>query len=291
MADDFQEDLAFEAADDAADIGEGLLLDIDGYEGPLHLLLELARKQKVDLARISILALAEQYLSFIKTAEDLRIELAADYLVMASWLAYLKSRLILPKTEVEDVPLEEDELAAHLAFRLQRLEAMRRAADALFRLPVTGIATQVRGAPEGLRSRTSPLFEAELFDILKAYGESRSKASIRNHKLPKPKVLSLEDARSRLRRAMLATLSDGVDAEGWQSLNALMPKSDEVGEGVPVSSIKASSLLAGLELAKEGEVELRQTATFAPIYVRGTQLTSRREDNSEPKQAVSQDNE
>ena len=288
MADDFQEDLQFEAADDAADLGKGLLLDIDGYEGPLHLLLELARKQKVDLARISILALAEQYLAFIKSAEDLRIELAADYLVMASWLAYLKSRLILPKAETEDIPLEEDELAAHLAFRLQRLEAMRRAADALFRLPITGIATQVRGAPEGLRSRTSPLFEAELFDILQAYGESRSKASIRNHKLPKPKVLSLEDARARLRRAMLASLSSGADSDGWQSLNALMPKGDEIAEGVPVSSVKASSLLAGLELAKEGEVELRQTGTFAPIYVRGTDRTARREENIAKEKPVNQ---
>lgn len=269
MADDFQEDLQFEAADDAADVGEGLLLDIDGYEGPLHLLLELARKQKVDLARISILALAEQYLNFIKTAENLRIELAADYLVMASWLAYLKSRLILPKMGEDDPLPEEDELAAHLAFRLQRLAAMRRAADALFRLPITGDAVQVRGAPEGLRSRTSPLYEAELFDILRAYGESRSKATIKHHTLPKPKVLSLEDARERLRRAMLATLTDTTDGGGWQSLSALMPKMDEVGDGVPESSIKASSLLAGLELAKEGELELRQSQTFAPIYVRG----------------------
>ena len=269
MADDFQEDLNFEAADDAADGGEGLVLDIDGYEGPLHLLLELARKQKVDLARISILDLAEQYLAFIKNAENLRIELAADYLVMASWLAYLKSRLILPKDgKEEDLP-EEDELAAHLAFRLQRLAAMRRAADAMFRLPITGVATQVRGMPEGLRSRTTPLFEAELFDILRAYGESRSKATIRNHKLPKPKVLSLEDARARLRRAMLSSLPGSIDADGWQSLNALMPALDDVGGGVPAASIKASSLLAGLELAKEGELELRQNKTFAPIYVRG----------------------
>ena len=123
--------------------------------------------------------------------------------------------------------------------------------------------------PEGLRSRTTPLFEAELFDILRAYGESRSKATIRNHKLPKPKVLSLEDARSRLRRAMLSSLPDSLDADGWQSLNALMPELDDVEGGVPAASIKASSLLAGLELAKEGELELRQNKTFAPIYVRG----------------------
>lgn len=270
MADDFQEDLQFEAADDASDLGEALVLDIDGYEGPLHLLLDLARKQKVDLARISILALAEQYLAFIKAAENLRIELAADYLVMAAWLAYLKSRLILPKMDAEEEPVEEDELAAHLAFRLQRLEAMRRAADALFRLPITGIATQVRGAPEGLRSRTTALWDAELFDILQAYGESRSKAVIRNHKLPRPKVLTLEDARNRLRRAMLSGLGSGGDVDGWHGLDALMPAPADLDDDIPVSSIKASSLLAGLELAKEGELELRQTGTFAPIYVRGS---------------------
>ena len=276
MSDDFQEDLAFEAADDAADDGEGLLLDIDGYEGPLHLLLELARKQKVDLARISILALAEQYLAFIKAAENLRIELAADYLVMASWLAYLKSRLILPKEGEEELLPEEDELAAHLAFRLQRLEAMRRAADGLFRLPITGIAVQVRGMPEGLRSRTTPLYEAELFDILKAYGESRSKAVFRNHKLPTPNVLSLDEARMRLRRALAAV---GItDGESWSSFDALLPSAAELKDGLPSASIKASSLLAGLELTKEGQMEIRQTGTFAPIYVRAA---DRKDENND----------
>jgi segregation and condensation protein A len=266
MSDDFQEDLNFQAADDAADIGEGLLLDIDGYEGPLHLLLELARKQKVDLARISILALAEQYLAFIKAAENLRIELAADYLVMASWLAYLKSRLILPKDGVDEQLPEEDELAAHLAFRLQRLEAMRRAADGLFRLPITGVAVQVRGMPEGLRSRTTPLYNAELFDILKAYGESRSKASIRNHSIKPPNILSLDEARQRLRRALAAV---GVtDNDTWTSFDALLPEAAELKDGLPNASVKASSLLAGLELTKEGQMEIRQTGTFAPIYVR-----------------------
>ena len=276
MSDDFQEDLAFEAADDAADDGEGLLLDIDGYEGPLHLLLELARKQKVDLARISILALAEQYLAFIKAAENLRIELAADYLVMASWLAYLKSRLILPKDGPEELLPEEDELAAHLAFRLQRLEAMRRAADGLFRLPITGVAVQVRGMPEGLRSRTTPLYEAELFDILKAYGESRSKATIRNQKMPVPNILSLDDARSRLRRALAAV---GItDSETWTSFDALLPNAAELKEGLPTASVQASSFLAGLELTKEGHMEIRQTGTFAPIYVRAADRKDERND-------------
>lgn len=265
MSEDFQEDLNFEAADNAADEGESLLIDIDGYEGPLHLLLELARKQKVDLARISILELAEQYIAFIKNAQDLRIELAADYLVMASWLAYLKSRLIIPKEGVEEQMPEADELAAHLAFRLQRLEAMRRAASGLFRLPQEGQNVFKRGMPEGLRSRTTPLWNAEIFDILEAYGTSRSRSIIKNHKLPKPLVLSLEGARLRLKRAIMA-LSSGSD--DWTSLESLLPTQDEFEKDIPLSSIKASSLLASLELTKEGHMELRQTGAFTPIFVR-----------------------
>jgi len=272
MSDDF-EVLNFEAADDAAEDGDGLVLDIDGYEGPLHLLLELAQKQKVDLARISILELAEQYLNFIKHANDLRIELAADYLVMASWLAYLKSRLILPRAD-EDAPPEEDELAAHLAFRLQRLEAMRRASRAFFKLPQFGQNIFGRGAPEGLCSRTSPLYEAELFDILKAYGAARSKEVILHREYPKPRVLPLEEARSRLQRAIMAL---GVGTEDWVALDGLLPESGEFHDNPPRQSIRASSLLAGLELAKEGEMEMRQTGAFTPIYVRGGQEKTKKE--------------
>lgn len=275
MSEEFQEDLKFEAANEAADEGEGLVLDLDGFGGPLHLLLELARKQKVDLARLSILELAEQYIAFIKSAQDLRIELAADYLVMAAWLAYLKSRLILPKDAGEVEP-EAEELAAHLAFRLERLEAMRRAVEGLMRLPQTGDAVHVRGAPEGLRSRTSPIFEAEIFDLLKAYGTTRSRAAIRNHKLPKPRVMSLDDARNRLRRALNAV---GVDLSDWVSLDDMLPDGEEIGaDGVPQSSVRASSLLAGLELAKEGQIELRQLKAFAPIYLRGKDATSEPEE-------------
>jgi len=268
MTDDFAEDLRFEAADDAADIGSGLILDITGYEGPLHLLLELARQQKVDIARISILELSEQYLAFIKSATDLRIELAADYLVMAAWLAYLKSRLILPRDEGEEMMPEADELAAHLAFRLQRLEAMRRAADGLFRLPREGQQIFVRGNPEGLRSRTTPLWEATMFDVLQAYGQSRSKAAIRNVKIPKPLVMSLDEARSRLRRALQNVgIDNPVD---WTSLESILPSSDDLVDDIPRASIRASSLVAGLELAKLGELEIRQAGTFKPIYVRST---------------------
>jgi len=265
VIEDFQEDLKFDAVMEAADEGDSLVLDMDGYEGPLHLLLELARKQKVDLARLSILDLAEQYIAFIKSAQDLRIELAADYLVMAAWLAYLKSRLILPKERNEDVP-EAEEMAAHLAFRLERLEAMRRAVDGLLRLPQTGEDIFARGAPEGLRSRTSPIFEAEIFDLLKAYGTTRSRSAIRNHKLVKPRVMSLDDARNRLRRA----ITSGVNLKDWVALDGLLPDGEEIGaDGVPQASVRASSLLAGLELAKEGEIELRQLAAFAPIFLRG----------------------
>ncbi len=272
MIEEFQEDLKFEAVMDAADEGESLVLDIDGYEGPLHLLLELARKQKVDLARLSILELAEQYIAFIKSAQDLRIELAADYLVMAAWLAYLKSKLIIPK-EGGEVEPEVEEIAAHLAFRLERLEAMRRAVDGLMRLPKTGQAIFVRGQPEGLRSRTSPIFEAEMFDLLKAYGTSRSRAAIRNHKLVKPRVMSLDDARTRLRRALSAT---GIDLSDWVELDGLLPDGADIGaKGVPQASVKASSLLAGLELAKEGEIELRQLKAFAPIFLREAQRLSK----------------
>ena len=272
MIEEFQEDLKFEAVMDAADEGESLVLDIDGYEGPLHLLLELARKQKVDLARLSILELAEQYIAFIKSAQDLRIELAADYLVMAAWLAYLKSKLIIPK-EGGEVEPEVEEIAAHLAFRLERLEAMRRAVDGLMRLPKTGQAIFVRGQPEGLRSRTSPIFEAEMFDLLKAYGTSRSRAAIRNHKLVKPRIMSLDDARTRLRRALSAT---GIDLSDWVELDGLLPDGADIGEkGVPQASVKASSLLAGLELAKEGEIELRQLKAFAPIFLREAQRLSK----------------
>jgi len=268
MIEEFQEDLKFEAVMDAADEGESLVLDIDGYEGPLHLLLELARKQKVDLARLSILELAEQYIAFIKSAQDLRIELAADYLVMAAWLAYLKSKLIIPK-EGGDVEPEVEEIAAHLAFRLERLEAMRRAVDGLMRLPQTGQAIFVRGEPEGLRSRTSPIFEAEMFDLLKAYGSSRSRAAIRNHKLVKPRIMSLDDARTRLRRALSAT---GIDLKDWVELEGLLPDGADIGaDGVPQASVRASSLLAGLELAKAGQIELRQLKTFAPIFLRESQ--------------------
>ncbi|MEE9272299.1 MAG: ScpA family protein [Robiginitomaculum sp.] len=275
MSDDFQDALDFEAVDDAAEEGKALILDIDGYEGPLHLLLELARMQKVDLARISILELADQYIDFIKSAQDMRIELKADYLVMASWLAYLKSRLILPKPDGEEQIPKAEELAAHLAFRLQRLEAMRRAANGFFKLKVTGQQIFTRGAPEGLRSRTTPLYQAEIFGLIKAYGEIRSQVAMRHHTPPKPLVLALDEARRRLERAV--GLSFSADAK-WLKLEDLLPKPDDFVKPLPSRTIRASSLLAGLELAKEGKLEIRQSGAFAPIYLRGRRVKMSQDD-------------
>ena len=274
MSEEFQEDLKFNAVDDVAEDGEALVIDIEGYEGPLHLLLELARKQKVDLARLSILELAEQYIAFIKQAQDLRIELAADYLVMASWLAYLKSRLILPREHEDEQSLPEEQMAAHLAFRLQRLDAMRLAAEKLYDLPVTGQAVFVRGAPEGLRSRTTPLYQAEIFDLMKAYAEIRAKSQMRSVRMRKPLVMALDDARRRLARAI------GQNLE-WLTLDDLIPQSLMHGDKeVPLRSIRASSLLAGLELAKEGHVDIRQTEPFAPIYLRARSEADKAKDRA-----------
>jgi segregation and condensation protein A len=189
--------------------------------------------------------------------------------------------MILPREDGDAPEIEPSEMAANLAFRLQRLEAMRRAAQALFRLPLTGETVFPRGNPEGLRSKSSPLYEAEMFDLLKAYGESRSKAVFRNHKLPKPKVLSLSDARTRLRRAMSQS---GLSAEHWVTLGGLLPQSKGGEDDVPQESIKASSLLASLEMAKDGEIFLRQDAAFSDIYLKSTGQDSRRKDieNQDP---------
>lgn len=286
MSEDFQEGLAFEAVDDAAEQGKALIVDIEGYEGPLHLLLELARKQKVDLARLSILELAEQYIAFIKQAQDLRIELAADYLVMASWLAYLKSRLILPRDVSPDAVLPEEQLAAHLAFRLQRLDAMRLAAQSLYDLPVTGRDIFVRGAPEGLRSRTSPLYQAEIFDVMRAYAEIRSRAAVRKVRMTQPLVMALEEARNRLARA----IKEAGGTLEWLSLEDLIPKTLMAGDkSVPRRSILASSLLAGLELAKEGHVDIRQTGAFTPVYLRAKTEAEKAQAALELKNTIEED--
>ncbi len=261
---EFEEDLPFEAAQNALGDGAALIVDLEGFEGPLHVLLELSRKQKVDLRHISILELAEQYLAFIAHIRHLRIELAADYLVMAAWLAYLKSRLILPAPKSDDEEPDGAQMAARLAFRLRRLEAMRLAAKALQDRERTGINVFPRGAAQGIRRITTPIYEAGIYDLLSAYATRRARRARAHLTLRKPIVFALEAARARL-ESVLGKI------KAWVTLESLIPapeKFDGDEEAPPRASVLASSLVASLELAKEGKAELRQSTAFAPLYVR-----------------------
>ncbi|MFT3996006.1 MAG: ScpA family protein [Asticcacaulis sp.] len=251
---------AVQAPDIEAD--EALLLDLDGYEGPLHVLLELARQQKVDLLKISITRLAEQYLAFIQQARRLRFSLAADYLVMASWLAYLKSRLLLPVPERKktDEP-EPEELAAALAFRLKKLEAIRKAVEAVTSRPQLGRDVFSRGDPQATVILPSSRLDASLFDLMSAYVVQRQR-EISRHYDPGRRVEAypLEDARDHL-RDVLPQLSD------WTPLDEIAP--NPVGEGGPKrASYVASTLSASLELTKEGLLQIQQLGLFETLYMR-----------------------
>lgn len=242
----------------AGDDGEALIVDVDGFEGPLDLLLALARTQKVDLARISILALVEQYLAFIGEARRLRLELAADYLVMAAWLAYLKSRLLLPPPPPDDGPSGE-ELADALAFRLRRLEAMRDAAARLAGRARLGRDVFPRGAPEPLATTTRPLWQATLYDLVAAYAAQRQRQAPTSIRLARRAVWSLVDARTILERLV------GRVAV-WTELDVLM--ATYLADPSERTTVRASTFTASLELAKEGLVEIAQASAFAPIFVR-----------------------
>jgi len=235
-----------------------LMVDVDGYEGPLDLLLTLARAQKVDLAKISILELAEQYLLFVERAKELELELAADYLVMAAWLAYLKSRLLLPPPAEDDAP-GADEMAARLAFRLQRLDAMRDSAAALMARNRMGRDVFARGMPEGVTVLKKSQYTAEIYDLLKAYAARRAVQKIDRLHISRPPVLSIEDARKRL-QSMLGGLAE------WDRIDVLLPEAFCAGTGR--RSGMASTFAASLEFAKHGTLELRQAGAFAPLYVR-----------------------
>jgi segregation and condensation protein A len=260
----FQPNLDFEAAENAIEDGEALIVDIDGYEGPLHALLALARSQKVDLLKLSILKLAEQYLAFVQQARRLRFSLAADYLVMAAWLAYLKSRLLLPKPERkagEEPPAEE--MAANLAFRLAKLDAMRKAADALAERPRLKRDVFPRGDPEQLKVVSSSAFEGDLYALMKAYADQRRVQSGRRYQPAPPKAYPLEEARDHL-RALLDEMTN------WRTLKAITPtESLHYGRAGPSrASYLASTLSASLELVKEGALEARQLEAFDDLYLR-----------------------
>lgn len=234
-----------------------LVVDVDGFEGPLDLLLTLARNQKVDITRISILALAEQYLAYIEEIRRLRLELAADYLVMAAWLAYLKSRLLLPEAKDDNEPTGE-ELAAALAFRLQRLEAMRDAAAQLANANRLGRDVFARGMPEPVVVNRKSEYSATLYDLLSAYAAQRQHKAIAVVHVQPRAVWSLQDAHEVLVRMV------GRIAE-WTPLHVFVSPylTDEMR-----ATVLASSFSASLELAREGRVDLRQTAPFAPLYMR-----------------------
>ena len=235
-----------------------LIVDVDGFEGPLDLLLVLARQQKVDLAKISILALADQYLVFIEEARKVRLELAADYLVMAAWLAYLKSRLLLPEAETADGPTAE-ELAASLAYRLRRLEALRAAAEALMARPQLDRDVFARGTPEAIAEIKHPQWSATLYDLMSAYAVQRQKRALSHVRFPPREVWSLAEAREALSRLI------GQAAE-WTRLDEFLLT--YVVEPSMRSTVLASSLAATLELVREGVIDLHQQQAFAPIYLR-----------------------
>ena len=241
------------AADEPA-----LIVDVEGFEGPLDLLLTLARQQKVDLAKISILALADQYLTFIEHARRVRLELAADYLVMAAWLAYLKSRLLIPETQETEGPSAGD-LAASLAYRLKRLEAFRAVAEQLMGRPQLDRDVFARGAPEPIADIKRPEWNATLYDLLSAYARQRQKNALSRVELPHRTVWSLAHAREALDRLI------GI-ASDWQRLDQYLIA--YVVEPSQRATAFASSFAATLELVREGLLEVHQHTAFAPLYLR-----------------------
>jgi segregation and condensation protein A len=260
MSQAFQPDLDFEAARGAVETGEALIVDLEGYEGPLDLLLALARSQKVDLLQISIAKLADQYLAFVREARRRRFSLAADYLVMAAWLAWLKSRLLLPKPERGVDERGAEALAEQLAFRLAKLDAMRKAAEALLAGPRLQRDVFVRGDPEEARIVSTLRIAGDLYELMDAYVSQRRREAGRRYSPAPQQAYGLEEARDRL-RGMLAEL------QRWTPLTGVAPM--ETGAGGPTrASFVASTLSASLELVREGDLEARQLEHFAEIYLR-----------------------
>lgn len=257
---------ALSAEAQEAEAVDAFVVDVPGYEGPLHLLLELSRRQKVDLMKVSMLELAIQYLTFVEEAKSQRIDLAADYLLMASWLTFMKSRLMLPKPEKDsaDEPTGE-EMAERLAFRLKRLEAMRGAVRELEAGPVLNNVIFLRGAPEQPKVVKHTEFLADLYQLTSAFGAIRErKEKDRPHRIEQQLVLPLESARNTLR-----SLREHL--ETWASLDDIRVNMTDVDPELPSRSVTASVFSAALELARDGEVDVRQDAHFAPLYLRNAE--------------------
>lgn len=246
-------------AEFAAEAGDTLVVDVEGFEGPLDLLLAMARTQKVDLARISVLALAQQYLDFITEARRLRLEVAADYLVMAAWLAFLKSKLLLPAEPGDEGEPSGEELAQLLAFRLKRLGAMRDAAAQLMTRKRLGRDVFARGMPEPLRVTRNSSYQANLYDLLKAYAQQRQRNSVRTWQVRTRTVWSLKDARAELERLL------GISCD-WAPLDQMLAEFLVAPE--LRKTALASSFTAMLEMAREGALEIRQAKLFAPLLIR-----------------------
>ncbi len=254
----FESEMADRGSDEPA-----LVVDVEGFEGPLDLLLALARQQKVDLAKISVLALAEQYLAFVEAARELRLELAADYLVMAAWLAYLKSRLLLPEANAPDGPTAED-MANALAWRLKRLEAFREAAGQLMGRPQLQRDVFSRGDPEPIADIKHPQWTATLYDLLSAYSSQRQRTALAHVRFRQRTVWSLAEAREALERLI-------GGAGDWSRLDEYLIS--YLVEPSMRATVFASSLAATLELVREGQVEVHQQSAFAPIYLRKRDAT------------------
>ncbi|MCA0272617.1 MAG: segregation/condensation protein A [Proteobacteria bacterium] len=252
----FQEDVTSVSDRLAA---EALIVDVDGFEGPLDLLLMLSRTQKVDLRRISVLQLAEQYLGFVDKAKTLRIELAADYLVMAAWLAFLKSRLLLPPDPTDEGPSGE-ELAAHLAFQLERLQAMREAAARLMARDQMGRDFFARGIPEDVMRVRRVSYSATLLDLMQAYARIRTRDEFRPYAFDRDHIFTMEQALERMRGLI------GFAGE-WTDLSSYLPDG-WTADPSRRRSATAATFAATLELAKQGQIELRQGENFAPISIR-----------------------
>ncbi|RLK10895.1 segregation and condensation protein A [Ruegeria conchae] len=238
---------------------EALIVDVDGFEGPLDVLLTLSRTQKVDLRKISVLALAQQYLTFVEKARQLRIELAADYLVMAAWLAFLKSRLLLPPDPDDEGPSGE-ELAAHLAFQLERLQAMRDAAARLMARDQLGRDFFKRGQGEDVTRIRTVTYSATLLDLMQGYARIRTRDEFRPFVMDRDAVFTMEQALERMRPLI------GF-AGAWTDMETYLPEGWDA-DPVRRRSATAATFAASLELVKEGHMEMKQSETFAPIHLR-----------------------
>ncbi len=244
---------------------EALIVDVGGFEGPLDVLLTLSRTQKVDLRQISVLDLARQYLSFVDKAKELRIELAADYLVMAAWLAFLKSRLLLPPDPSDEGPTG-DELAAHLAFQLERLQAMRDAAARLMAHDRLGRDFFARGHSENMTRVRSVTYSANLLDLMQGYARIRTRDDFRPFVMDRESVFTMEEALERMRGLLGFT-------GGWTDILSYLPDGWH-SDPVKRRSATASTFAAALQLVKEGRLELRQSASFEPLQLRSCEKES-----------------